>query len=314
MTIPDTPDEAASPLVSVILPHLNQVDFLRRSLEALSQQTYPSSRMEIIVVDNGSRESELMRLTALSEEFHFTLLNEHEPGPGPARNAGVLASNGAYLAFIDSDCIADRNWVSAAVHAMTANPGKAIGGDVRIHIENPNNWTTLEAYESVFAYRQEEYIAKAHYSGTGNLAMERSVYNTVGPFAGISVAEDYDWGNRAHTLGIDTVYEPGMVVYHPARTTFGELIVKWRRHIVHNFEEHIQAERPRFAWILRACAVFASGFLHIGKIITSRRIIGLSNRLKAAICLIAIRSYRAAYMVGVGLRPNARGKGPVWNR
>ena len=118
---------------------------------------------------------------------------------------------------------------------------RAIGGDVRIAVTDPMRFTQLEAYESIFAYRQEEYIRKFGFSGTGNLAMHREDFELVGPFAGIKVAEDRDWGRRAKALGLQIQYVPDMIVYHPARVTFSELYKKWDRHIAHDASDFAQS-------------------------------------------------------------------------
>ena len=123
-----------------------------------------------------------------------------------------------------------------------SNPATlVIGGDVRIAYEKPDVLTALEAYENVFAYQQQNYIEKKGFTGTGNMALRPSVLKTVGPFRGLEVAEDRDWGRRAQALNIKTRYVPGMIVRHPARKTFTELKVKWDRHMSHDFEERAQS-------------------------------------------------------------------------
>src|SRR3546814_7635501 len=59
--------------------------------------------------------------------------------------------------------------------------------------------------ESVFGFRQRLYIKKKHFSGTGNLAFWRADFDKVGPFADITVAEDVDWGDRSHRLGLGLI-------------------------------------------------------------------------------------------------------------
>jgi len=299
------------PAVSVILPHLNQIGWLEKSLQALRQQTYPRDNMQIIVVDNGSRPEALNYLKGIAD---ITVLHESEPGPGLARNLGVRNADHEFLAFIDSDCLAAPDWLMAAVGKLSENPDCAIGGDVRIGIEDPENWTDLEAYESVFAYRMDTYIKKQNFTGTGNLAMKRATYEKVGPFAGINVAEDRDWGRRAHELGVRTLYCPQMRVYHPARKEFSEMQQKWRRHSLHDFEDYRNAGKSRLAWYARAFAVFASGFVHILKIAASDRVPGLRNKAKAARCLIKIRSFRAAFMLTLSRLSEEDLKSPQWNR
>src|SRR5262249_17992497 len=116
-------------LISVIIPHLNQEDYLRVGLEALHAQVGCKAAIEIIVVDNGS--------LRLPEDVCFSwpdvqLVSEPTPGPGPARNRGILAARGDVLAFIDADCRADPGWLAAIEAAFADGKTQIIGGDVRV--------------------------------------------------------------------------------------------------------------------------------------------------------------------------------------
>lgn len=185
----------SSVFISIVIPHLDQAEYLRCCLDSLARQTYDMRQVEIIVVDNGSNEPPTGICSGLD---NARLVEELTPGPGPARNLGVNLSRGAILAFIDADCTADSGWL-AAIEAAFARGGSVdvIGGDVRIARGDPGHATMLEAYESIYAYRQEEYIRLQRFSGTGNLAMRREIHAAVGPFCGIDRAEDRDWGRRA---------------------------------------------------------------------------------------------------------------------
>ena len=126
------------------------------------------------------------------------LQHEIKPGPGLARNTGVAASTGEILAFIDADCRAHPDWLQSLLQAIRSSPPKTIlGGDVRIWRSEGRTLDAIAAYESVFAYRFKLYIEQHGYSGTGNLAMFRQDFEAIGPFAGINVAEDMEWGQRA---------------------------------------------------------------------------------------------------------------------
>lgn len=289
------PAGGARPLVSVIIPHLNQPDFLRTCLESLAAQDWPAEQTEIIVVDNGSRA--LPDLAALGFP-HVKLLTEATPGPGPARNRGIAGSSGELLAFIDADCRADPGWLSAAVAGLSApDSSGVVGGDVRIDVRDADRLTPLEAYESVFAYRQKLYISRDGFSGTGNLAMRREVHDEVGPFGGIQTAEDIDWGRRAYAAGRAAAYRPDMIVYHPARTTTAELQAKWRRHVAHFLVTHREQGGGNFAWIMRSAMVLASTVPAIALMLTTSRLSGLPSRVRGISVLIGIRVFRAREML-----------------
>src|ERR1700722_14604903 len=96
-------------LVSVIVPHLNDYDNLDTCLRLLQGQSFPGDRTEIIVADNGSSRG----LDAVRQNVgpRGRVIEGAEVGAGPARNAGVLASRGEAVAFIDSDCRPDKRWL-----------------------------------------------------------------------------------------------------------------------------------------------------------------------------------------------------------
>jgi glycosyltransferase involved in cell wall biosynthesis len=302
----------SDPLISVVIPHLNQPDHLRVCLDSLARQTFDMSRVEIIVVDNGSRELPAGTCSAFNG---VCLVEELTPGPGPARNLGVKVSSGEILAFIDADCTADPDWLAVIAAALTGTSrAKVIGGDVRIARRDPQRATMIEAYESIYAYRQEEYITRDRYSGTGNLAMRREIYDAVGPFCGIERAEDRDWGRRATRLGFAVCYVPDMIVYHPARRTFAELCTKWDRHISHAFAEDAHGLIGRLRWLGLTAAVAGSPLFEVRRILTSPRVATKRERLSAAVALVKIRMHRASRMLAVLVGGTSARSSRQWNR
>jgi glycosyltransferase involved in cell wall biosynthesis len=295
-------------LISVIIPHLNQPEGLRDCLNSIVAQSIAADQFEVIVVDNGS--------SSLPEEIvagcpGARLLRENEPGPGLARNAGVAAANGNILAFIDADCRAHPDWLrSIATTLKTAPPGSILGGDVQIWRDPGQPITGIEAYESIFAYRFKLYIEEHGYCGTGNLAVRRHEFDTVGPFAGISVAEDMQWGQRACAKGLKFNYVPNMIVYHPARRSLDELRIKWDRQIHHYFNMAEGTPAWRWRWALRALLVLASPLRDLPRVLWTNRIQGLPARLKGCAVLCAIRIHRARKMLGVLFGE----RNMVWNR
>lgn len=306
---------SSAKVVSVIIPHLNQPEQLRACLESLARQAFDMRRVETIVVDNGSRQPP----TDICSAFDgVRLVEEPIPGPGPARNRGVGISRGNILAFIDADCTADPGWLGAIETALTpqigAGSAMVIGGDVRIARRDPERATMLEAYESVFAYRQEEYIARQGFSGTGNLAMPRQVHDAVGPFCGIERAEDRDWGQRATRAGFSIRYVPEMIVFHPARQSFDELCTKWDRHVSHDFETAAPNLAGRLRWLARAAAVAASPVFEARRLLTSSRVQTARERLLAAAALVRIRMYRAHRMLSALRGGTGVDASRQWNR
>lgn len=282
----------SNPSISVVVPHLNQPSHLADCLRSLAQQSFDMGRVEIIVVDNGSTE---LPSRICAKYANVRLASESEPGPGPARNKGISLARAPLLAFIDADCIADSGWLETISRRLSSPGTMVIGGDVRIAVRDPGRMSAIEAYESIYAYRQKDYIERQNFSGTGNLAMRREVYEEVGPFAGIEVAEDRDWGQRATAMGKTLVYVPEMIVYHPARRSLSELQSKWDRHIAHDYEM-VRQPAKFLVWLAKCAALPASAVLEIPRILMSRRVRGIPARLAAWAVVTRLRCYRAVAM------------------
>ncbi|MFD1694350.1 glycosyltransferase [Roseibium aestuarii] len=303
---------ASAPTLTIVIPHLNQPGHLANCLRSLEAQTAAMDDVEIIVVDNGSKE--LPHALCAGSHLDVRLTQEATPGPGPARNHGISLARSELLAFIDADCLAHPGWVADIRDAFSDPSVQVVGGDVRIALKDPQRLTTLEAYESVYAYRQKMYIEKQGFSGTGNLAMRRPVHAQVGPFAGIGVAEDRDWGQRATRLGLKIHYRPGMIAYHPAREKMDELYTKWDRHIAHDYAEVKPDLRSRAIWVIKALALAASPLWEVARIVASDRISGLRPRLRALKGLAIIRLFRARRMLAQIAREGGAVSSTSWNR
>lgn len=281
--------------ISVIIPHFNQEEYLHQCLARLHSQQGCLAQIEIIVVDNASKRLPDSVCAAFPG---IVLLQERTPGPGPARNTGAAAASGDVLAFIDADCLADPGWLAAIETRFGMTSTQIIGGDVRVGYADPERPTFLEPYEAIYSYRNHAHIAEG-FSGTGNLATRPEILRHVGPFGGIDIAEDRDWGLRANALGYHIDYVPAMIVYHPARKTFDELARKWDRHIAHDYAERTETRVGRMKWLLRAVAMAVSPVIELATILRSGRISGWRERVTAFACLCAIRLYRSKAMLGM---------------
>ena len=109
--------------VSVVIPTFNRRVLLREVLESLFEQTLDVGRYEIIVVDNASTDGTEQMMAALQMNAPVALRYhrfQKDSGPARARNHGASLASGRVLAFTDSDCRADRNWLRAGISALTA--------------------------------------------------------------------------------------------------------------------------------------------------------------------------------------------------
>lgn len=111
--------------ISVIIPTYNRHQSLRRCLDSLTQQTYPKDAFEVIVVDDGSRDATKNAALSFTQELSLHYIYKNNGGPGSARNLGIHHAQGAIIAFIDDDCIAEKKWLEN-INMFFLNAPKAL--------------------------------------------------------------------------------------------------------------------------------------------------------------------------------------------
>lgn len=95
----------ALPVVSVIVPVYNALDYVGMALESALNQGYRGEELEIIVVDDGSTDGsgELLDRFAAEHAEVTVIHQESSGGPGAPRNAGLDIARGRYVFFLDAD-------------------------------------------------------------------------------------------------------------------------------------------------------------------------------------------------------------------
>ena len=89
------------PLVSVIIPVYNVVHYLREAIDSVINQTYKN--LEIIIIDDGSTDGSSGVCDQYLSDPRITVIHQENRGLSGARNTGLSAITGEYVAFLDSD-------------------------------------------------------------------------------------------------------------------------------------------------------------------------------------------------------------------
>jgi len=105
-------------LISVVIPVYNGERFLKAAVESVLDQDY--IRLEVIVVDDGSTDSS--GTIARSFDKPVTCISQVNAGLGAARNAGIQASRGEFLAFLDADDLWTSDKLASQVKRLNEVP------------------------------------------------------------------------------------------------------------------------------------------------------------------------------------------------
>lgn len=243
---------------TVIVPTRNRLPALARCLASLRDLQFPGDRFSVVVVNDGGADP-CEVVDSVSDCLTISLLRQEHAGPAAARNAGAATSSADALAFIDDDCVADPEWLSALSARLTTSPEAVVGGRV-VNLLDGNVYarTSQTLLGHVYRYYHEERGGPLRFFTTNNLAVSTSTFLRVGGFdAGFAFAcEDRDWSDRAMFAGFDLVYEPKAIVRHAHDLTllallrqhqqYGQGAVRFHRRRAARRGERVRMEPLRF--------------------------------------------------------------------
>lgn len=123
---------------SIIIPTYNRPAQLKECLESITHLDYPNDKFEVIVVDDGSKNTPDNIVDSYSDQIDIKLLKQVNAGPAETRNNGAAKANGKYLTFTDDDCELDRNWLTALEIEFCKRDDIFLGGlTINTLTENP---------------------------------------------------------------------------------------------------------------------------------------------------------------------------------
>lgn len=204
-------DPSPDLVVSVIVPVRNGGDDVHELVRALAEQTLPRAQFEIVIGDDGSTDGGLEELE--DRDLGITIV----PGPPQnsyaARNRAVRAARGRILAFCDSDCRPEPDWLEAGIRALD-RADLAAG---RIKFAPPRR-RTVWALLDMDSFKDHERQVLQGTAETANLFTRRELIDRVGGFDD-SLPEhgDFDFVERCLAEGASLGYAPEAVVWHPTR-------------------------------------------------------------------------------------------------
>ena len=206
------------PFVSVIIPTYNRKQFLRDTLHSLSEQTFPFSRFEVIIVDDGSTEN---AQDILTEEYPFKIsyLQQTNQGDAIARNTGALNSTADFLVFLDDDILVSKNYLAAIVAGHADSRNRIVVGleflwldEERVPMQENRGGSTSPDGQDLEGI---DFTAVC----SNNMSIMRESYYSVGlmqnlDFPGSSMWCDIDFSYRAFLNGFEFYRSSSAVCWH----------------------------------------------------------------------------------------------------
>lgn len=218
-----------APDFSIVVPTYNRPDELAHCLKVLSALDYPKDRFEVIVVDDGSDEPAESVVARWSDKLRIQCLRQGNGGPGVARNTGVQAAMGRFIAFTDDDCDPKPDWLTQLRKVLDDDPDAMVGGlTVNTLEDNPYTTTSQVIVDLVYDFYNEQ-AGQSTFFATNNMALAADPFRALGGFdPRFRASEDRDLCDRWTASGRRMVHAPEAVIRHAHHLDF---VTFWRQHI-----------------------------------------------------------------------------------
>jgi GT2 family glycosyltransferase len=230
---------------SVVIPTLNRVDVLSRTLTALSTQSLCTTEaespppFEVIVVDNGSSDGTAGAVAALGAGFPVPLRylrSSRERNAAAARNVGSQSASGDYLVFLGDDTVPAPEFLERhlAAHGRRRNRTEVviIGHTAWPPESTPTRFMKYiaeQGWQFGFALIDDPENVPFNFFYTSNISLARRFFTAEGgfdeEFPGCNW-EDIEFGWRLRKRGMRLVYERDARVYHYHPTSLASFTLR----------------------------------------------------------------------------------------
>lgn len=298
-------------LVSVVVVNWNGLGYIAECLESIAGQTH--SARELVIVDNGSTDGSLEWLRLHAAGGNELIELPSNLGFAGGANAGIRAARGEFIALLNNDAVAEREWLAGLVDAAV-DPGigmvasKILFYDQRCiidklgHLFYPDGLNRGRGAGELDTGQYDR--SREIFFPDGCAALyRRRMLDEIGLFDEqfFAYGDDADLGLRARWQGWKCAYAPGARVYHRHSSSLGK----------YSPQKAFLVERNRF-WVavklLPLPVLMASPVLtawrfswHVWSIVAQRGLAGGVSRDSGAWSLLCatLRAYASGF-AGIG--------------
>lgn len=205
------------PFFSVIIPLYNKEHLIEQTIKSVLNQTF--SDFEVVVVNDGSTDNSIEVLTQLIDD-RFKVINQNNLGVSNARNIGISASKGKYIALLDADDYWYNNHLTELKKQIDLFPGAGLYCN---NHEINYNQNLIKPATFNFTYGRTPIIVEDYFKSsiinsvawTSAVAFEKNKFNSIGKFnEDLLTGQDIDLWIR-FALNYKIAFNPAITMrYH----------------------------------------------------------------------------------------------------
>ena len=191
--------EQILPKISIVIPSLNQGDFISKTINSILEQNYP--KIEILVIDGGSTDNTLPILKTFGSKIEW--ISEKDRGQSHAINKGLMMSTGEIVGFLNSDDYLLPDAIEAIVDVFQDKKILWVTGDYKIVDANGNQIQSLVAlYKRMLrGISSKNLLLITNFIIQPSTFWRRSLYKKIGGFNGrLRYVMDYEFWLQAYNI------------------------------------------------------------------------------------------------------------------
>jgi glycosyltransferase involved in cell wall biosynthesis len=215
--------------VSVVVCARNAEKTIKECVESVLTQSFKD--FELIVVDDGSTDSTKEILKKFQSNSKVKLFFQTHKGIASARNTGIHCSSGEFVAFIDSDCIAEKNWLEELLKSFSDKISVSSGGPNRTpknrNQKGKNFGLVLDFFSktgSSYVKNSNKLIEVSHNPSCNSIYRSRILKEFNGFNERLSSNEDPELDFRIKRKGYKIVFNPKAIVFHYRKDSFKKVL------------------------------------------------------------------------------------------
>ena len=256
------------PLISVIIPTYNRGGMLKEAIDSVLGQDYP--HVELIVVDDGSSDATAELLKTYGQ--NLAVIRQKNRGVSAARNAGIAAASGHYIAFLDSDDLWLPRKLTRQVQFFNHYPDALICQTEEIWMRNGRRVNPGLRHRKLSGMIFEPSLHLCLVSPSA-VMIRRSLFRAVGLFdESLPACEDYDlWLRVSCRYPVYLIPEARIIKRggHPDQLSKTPGLDKYRiRSLVKILESDLLSREQAAAAVKvlkEKCVIYAGGCLQRGR-------------------------------------------------
>lgn len=240
-------------MISIVIPLYNKAQSITHTLDSVLAQTYTD--YEVVVVNDGSTDGsdkvveDYIKSSITNHKSQIRLVSQPNGGVCSARNAGILAAKGEYVAFLDGDDLWASTYLEELTKMIVDYPEAGMYGIGCVHVDG-NHLPKEDAAKSYFRGVLTDWFARGSAFTGSSTTIRRDIFDKVGLFdTRMTHGEDMDMWWRGLFICPGAYYAKPLAFYRQdAENRAMHRLMPLEKHIPYYIDKYAdeRAKNPEF--------------------------------------------------------------------